>query len=237
MGATAAGQLLSASPVSAARSNTLRLLVVTGGHSLDRSFFSLFEAQPGWKWQHREHAPKSTATVYRQPLAAEFDAVVLYDMPKQIAQEEQQNFLALFDQGVGVVFLHHALCALQDWPRYNEINGMRLKEKMDDGGLPKFIYKHDVHFDLQKVDAAHPVLEGVPSFRVFDETYGHVYYHENLQPLLVTAHPTSMSIVAWARRYRNSKVVAIQPGHGPQIFGNPHYRRLVANAVNWVAKA
>jgi type 1 glutamine amidotransferase len=44
-----------------------------------------------------------------------------------------------------------------------------------------------------------------------------------------------MPIVVWSRTYRLSRVVMIQPGHGPQIFAIPHFRRLVANAIGWVA--
>lgn len=209
----------------------IRLMVITGGHALNAAFFGLFEG----KWQHREHAPKSTATAYSQPIN-EVDAVVLYDMPKQITDAEKANFLALFERGVGVVFLHHALCALQDWPAYDEITGVRLREKTPGGALPKFIYQHDVDFDLQRVDMKHPVLDGVTSFRVHDETYGNMFYHPGLQPLLVTSQPGSMPVVAWTRQVKASRTVSIQPGHGPEIFKEPNYRRLVANAIRWVAK-
>jgi len=29
--------------------------------------------------------------------------------------------------------------------------------------------------------------------------------------------------------------VYVQPGDGPAAYGNPHYRRLLGNAINWVA--
>jgi uncharacterized protein len=32
-----------------------------------------------------------------------------------------------------------------------------------------------------------------------------------------------------------SPVAYLQPGHGPTAFGNPNYRRLVANAIRWAA--
>jgi uncharacterized protein len=76
----------------------------------------------------------------------------------------------------------------------------------------------------------------VPSFSVFDETYGRMYYHPDIQPLMVTNHATSIPVLVWTRSYKNSRLVMIQPGHGPQIFGSQDFRRLIANSVQWVAR-
>lgn len=214
----------------------LRLMVVTGGHSFDPKFWTLFEGRPGWKLEKREHqAPAVGCSAYDQPFASTVDAMLLYDMPKEITEVQQRHFLDLFDRGVGVVVLHHALVALQNWPVFNETTGIRSNEKGDGGLLPKFIYQHDVEFELQRVDTRHPVLDGVPSFQVLDETYGRSFFHTDIQPLLVTNHPTSSPIVAWSRTYRKSRLVMIQPGHGPGIFADANYRRLIGNAVAWVA--
>ncbi|MBL8175001.1 MAG: ThuA domain-containing protein [Bryobacterales bacterium] len=211
-----------------------RLLVVTGGHTFDKRFFDLFSNHPEWKWEHREHAPRSSSTVYAQPVAKDFDVVVLYDMPKKITEQEEHNFLDLFRQGKGVVVLHHALCSYQNWDTYNQITGYRMRDKPD-GALPAFTFVHDVHFPLQRLAAQHPVLQDVPDFDVFDETYGRVFLEGGSQPLMVTNNATSMPVVVWTRTFMLSRLVMIQPGHGPQIFANPHYRRLLSNAVRWVA--
>jgi uncharacterized protein len=213
----------------------LRLLVVTGGHEFDASFWAIFKDRPEWKMEPRAHEPADTCTVYDRPIAQDFDAVLLYDMPRNITPAQQQNFLAIFDRGVGVVVLHHALAGLQQWPTFEEIIGLRMREK-GEGGLPPYTYQHDVNFDLQRVEVKHPVLEGVPSFSVLDETYGRMYYHPDIQPLMVTNHATSIPVVVWSRRYKDSRLVMIQPGHGPQIFGIPHFQRLIANSIGWVSR-
>jgi type 1 glutamine amidotransferase len=223
-----------AAAMAAETGSPARILVVTGGHGFDKKFFTLFDGRPEWKWEHREHKPKSTSTVYAEPIARDFDVVVLYDMPQQISSVEERHFLELFDRGKGVVVLHHALCSYRQWPAYHDITGYRMSDR-GEGSLPAFTYLHDTHFDLQRVDTPHPVLEGVPSFKVFDETYGRVFLDGGSQPLMVTNTATSMPIVVWSRTYRLSRVVMIQPGHGPQIFAIPHFRRLVANAIGWVA--
>ncbi|MGH9632122.1 MAG: ThuA domain-containing protein [Bryobacteraceae bacterium] len=226
---------LAASATAATGTSSLRLLIVTGGHEFDPGFWDIFNSWPEWKTERRAHQPATTCTAYDNPIEPEFEAVLLYDMPKSITEPQQRNFLALFERGTGVVVLHHALAGLQQWSTFEEIIGLRMREK-GEGGLPPFTYKHDVSFELQRVDIKHPVLDGVPSFEIFDETYGRMYYHPDIQPLMVTNHPTSISIVVWTRTYRKSRVVMIQPGHGPQIFANPHFRRLIGNSVSWAAR-
>ncbi len=213
----------------------VRLLVVTGGHEFDAVFWALFKDRPEWKMEARAHDPADTCTVYDHPIAPDFDAVLLYDMPRTITGSQQRNFLALFERGVGVVVLHHALAGLQQWTTFEEITGLRMREK-GEGGLPPYTYQHNVNFDLQRVDVRHPVIEGVPSFSIQDETYGRMYYHLDIQPLMVTNHPSSIPVVVWARTYKNSRLAMIQPGHGPQIFASAHFRRLVANSIGWVSR-
>ena len=227
--------LAAASATLAGGASSVRLLVVTGGHEFHESFWDMFKDRMEWKMEHHTHEPADTCSVYDRPIARDFDVVLLYDMPRNITETQQQHFLALFERGVGVVILHHALAALQQWDTFDQITGLRMREK-GEGGLPPYTYKHDVDFELQRVDIKHPVLAGVPSFSVFDETYGRVYYHPDIQPLMVTNHPTSIPVVDWTRTYKNSRLVMIQPGHGLGVFGNQEFRRLVANSIQWVAR-
>jgi len=194
-----------------------------------RATGTVFQNRPEWKWDYREHAPKSTSTAYAEPFAHLYDAVLLYDMPQTINAAEQRNFLELFGRGVGVVALHHALCSYQDWDLYAEIIGVRLRAS-------DFTYLHEVDFGLQRVEVNHSVLDGVTAFQVHDETYGRMVYMGGNQPLMVTSHPTSMPVVVWTRQYKSSRVVMIQPGHGPQVFKEANFQRLLGNAVRWAAR-
>jgi uncharacterized protein len=168
--------LLAAASARLARgASSVRLLVVTGGHEFHTSFWDILKNRMEWKMEQRTHEPADTCSVYDRPIAPDFDVVLLYDMPRNITETQQRHFLALFERGVGVVILHHALAALQQWGKFDEITGRRMRKK-GEGGLPPYTYKHDVDFELQRVDIKHPVLAGIPSFSVFDETYGRKYY-------------------------------------------------------------
>ena len=48
-------------------------------------------------------------------------------------------------------------------------------------------------------------------------------------------HPPGSNLVGWAKNAINSRVVYLQPGDGPAAYDSPDYRRLVENAIRWVA--
>jgi len=125
---------VAASAKAATGASPLNLLVVTGGHKFDASFWDIFKSRPEWKIEKRDHEPPATCTAYDRPTNCE--ALLLYDMPKSITEPQQQNFLALFERGVGVVILHHALAGLQHWSEFEEITGLRMREKARAGSHP-----------------------------------------------------------------------------------------------------
>jgi trehalose utilization protein len=47
-------------------------------------------------------------------------------------------------------------------------------------------------------------------------------------------HPPGSNLIGWTKRAINSPLVYLQPGDGPPTYANPHYRRLVENAIRWV---
>src|SRR6185369_1303282 len=94
----------------------LKVLVVTGGHGFEQEpFFKIFKDNPDITFTHAEHA-KANATVYERGDLSSYDVVVLYDMPKNITEEQKAKFLSLFDKGTGLVVLHHALVSYSAWP-------------------------------------------------------------------------------------------------------------------------
>lgn len=49
------------------------------------------------------------------------------------------------------------------------------------------------------------------------------------------AHEDGDKVIVWARRARNSPVVASEAGDGPPAYSNPGFRRMLGNAIQWVA--
>lgn len=178
--------------------------------------------------------------------------------------ELRAGLRALLDQGTGVVALHHALAGWPSWDEYHEWLGGRFlyrhgpvrgSEALDSG------YRHDVTYRIDLV-ADHPVTEGLPTaFDITDELYLCQIFEEDVHPLLRSSaaftrehfysaahavdgrmfsndgwdHPTGSNLIGWAKQARNARLVYLQPGDGPSAYDNPHYRKLVENAIRWVA--
>ena len=177
----------------------------------------------------------------------------------------QKNFHNLIEQGHGFVFLHHAIAGWQDWEFYAELMGgrflytprnLRGKPCMDSG------YRHDVTHEIS-VLTDHPVTQGVPpSFEMVDELYLYEVFEDDVIPLLKSDyefqaenfysaaraacdgklydnegwdHPPASALVGWAREVGKSRIVYLQAGDGPSAYANPHYRKLIENAINWVS--
>src|SRR6185369_2979040 len=95
-------------PLKAAEAGKTKVLLITGGHSFEREpFFKVFSENPNISFTHAEHS-KGTADAFDRADLFNYDAVVLYDMPKEITDTEKKHFVELFNKGIGLVVLHHA---------------------------------------------------------------------------------------------------------------------------------
>ena len=48
-------------------------------------------------------------------------------------------------------------------------------------------------------------------------------------------HADGSNLIGWARTHGSSRIVYLQCGDDPVAYANEHYRRLIANAIDWVA--
>ena len=183
------------------------------------------------------------------------------------APEFRAGFLALLDRGVGVVALHHAIAGWPAWSEYAELLGGRFLYKPGivrgrqcaDSG-----YRHDVVHRVTLTDPTHPIVAGLPkSFELTDEVYLFEVFEDDVQPLLRSdhrfsrdgfysaslavsgrmfsnegwTHDDASNLVGWTKRARRSPLAYLQPGDGPAAYDCPNYRRLIENAIRWVASA
>ncbi len=169
-----------------------------------------------------------------------YDVIVFYNMNQQLDEKEVKNFLDYLKDGKKMIFLHNAVSAFPKWEEFPRVLGA--KYFLEDNTVwegriyPRSGYKHDVRVSIKVADKSHPVTEGVEDFEEVDEVYRDYWISSGVKPLLVTDHPDSEKLLAWVNKYLNGEVLFIQPGHGPQIFSNPNYRKLIHNAVVWASK-
>lgn len=172
------------------------------------------------------------------------------------------GFKALLAEGKGIVALHHALAGWAAWPAYAEALGGAFLYKADEL-RPSSGYAEPCDYRVRRVAEDHPVLSGMPeSFSLHDELYLHELFAKKVTPLLhVTGGPARDAfqsaewavrriapgecepwrppaggdLIGWTKAADRSPLVYLQPGDGPQTYANEHYRRLLSNALRWVA--
>lgn len=150
------------------------------------------------------------------------------------------------------------------WDRYDEWLGGRFlyhPGEVRGGAWPDSGYVHDITYEAEGL-AEHPVTQGLPSrFAMCDELYLCPVFLDGATPLLRSTapftrdhfwsadlavqghlhdregwqHPPGSDVIGWAKQAEASRLVYLQPGDGPSAYANPHYRRLVENAIRWVA--
>ncbi len=216
---TVAGTAFAGSPV--------KVLIVTGGHDHEPSFYALFDDE---RFAARvDPHPSAFTNDFRQST----DVLVLYDMVPDMREEQKRNnLLAFVEAGKGIVVLHHAIGDHNAWRWwYEDVVGGRYLFKAE-GSAPASTFKHDERIGV-KVTRQHPVTDGLTGFTIEDETYKGMWISPKVQVLLTTDNPTSDGPLAWLGLHPKARVVYVQLGHGRSAYRDPNFQRLVRNAIFW----
>jgi type 1 glutamine amidotransferase len=222
--AQAPGPVFRASP---RRADALKVLLVTGGHDHDVSFYSVLGGHDDLDVNVDPYP-----NAFQNDIRKSTDVLVLYDMPSELLEKQQLNLRAFVEAGKGVVALHHAIAGRTTWKWwYEEVIGGRYLTQADEGQTASS-YLHDVDL-MVRPRGAHAITAGIGPFRIWDETYKGLWISPKVQVLLETDHPTSDGPVAWIGPIRPARVVYIQLGHGRDAHLNSAYRKLVRNAILW----
>jgi uncharacterized protein len=216
----------------------IRVLVITGGHDYEvPQFNAMFDSIPDIVTTNMTYP--EVAAELQPALADKFDVVVFYDMwVAGITPPQQEAFVELLDRGIGVVALHHTLAAHKDWPEYEKIIGGKyhVEDRQVEGKVvPHSTYDHDQDIKVEIAAQDHPITRGLHDFEIRDETYAGYDSDPQATVLLTTEHPKSDRELAWAKTYRNSRVVYIQLGHDHFAYEHPTYRQLIARSLRWTA--
>jgi len=233
---------LIASPAQADDSNgkagkPIRVLLTYGGHGFEQKpFYAMWDSLPGIQYT-KAQLPQS-ADLLKPGLEKQYDVLVMYDMIKGFTPQQRQNFVDLLKTGIGVVSLHHNLCAHEDWPEYRSIIGGRYFQKpetIDGKEYPPSHYLHDQHMEVEIADREHPITQGLSDFHMDDETYWGFYVSPESHVLLTVDHPKCDHNVAWVTHSGSSRVFYLMFGHGPSAWKNPNYQKLLVRGIRWTA--
>jgi type 1 glutamine amidotransferase len=93
------------------KTDSARVLVVTGGHGYPAAFYSLFEGWNDIAWSH-----VSTQKEAFQPgLKDRYDVIVLHDMHHDVGEPERASLRAFIEDGKVVVSIHHSIVDYTKW--------------------------------------------------------------------------------------------------------------------------
>ncbi|MCX5685475.1 MAG: ThuA domain-containing protein [Planctomycetota bacterium] len=222
----------------AAPAKKVNILLITGGHAFDqKQFFAMFDAFPGIAYKHVEE--KVGGEAFENIDDFKYDVIVIYNFNRKISDKQAANFIKLLDKGVGLVVLHHAIAAYNDWPEYRKILGARyyLKDETDaDGTVHKrCLWKHDVDLKEHVSDPKSPVAAGVTDFEIHDESYKGYTVDPQVKVFLTTDEPTSNKEIGWTNTYRKANVCYLELGHDAKAYENKKLQTLYTQAIKWAA--
>ncbi len=215
-------------------SGSIRLAVVTGGHPFDvPNFYRLFRELPGVDAypQHLEHFASSP-----QAVRDAYDAILFYGMDQGVPEEAGRRATGnpkaaiqrVVAQRQGIVVLHHALLAWEEWEFWDQLTGFDNRN---------FRYKEGLRLKIAVADGQHPVTQGVDGFEIVDEGYVlHGKYDGQGTVLLTADHEDAMQQVAWAREQGKSRVLCLALGHDQQAWASAGFREILRRGISWAAK-
>jgi len=218
----------------------LQVLVVTGQHGYDKpAFNAMMQKFEGIQCTIKEMGANPGA-LFEDISSFSYDVIALYNFNQSMSDRQKTNFLKLFDQGVGLVAMHHSIAGFPDWVEYEKLIGATyvLKEQDRDGKhYARPTWKHDEKMNIKVEDKEHPITKGVDDYTALDETYKGWIYHAGNHLLLSTDNEISNPQIAWTVPHPEARVFFIQLGHDKHSFENENFLRLIRQGIEWAAGA
>lgn len=218
-----------------AKKQTANVLIVTG---ID---------YPGHKW-------KLTAPVLAKAIAADerlkvtvtekpgdlandnlddYDVIVLHFMDWEVPDPgpaARANLKRVIAGGKGLVLVHFACGAFQEWPQFVELAGRVWDPKLRG---------HDPRgkFTVKITNPQHPAMKGIEDFETVDELYTCLTGQTDIKILAEARSKVDGKNypMAFVLDYGKGRVLHSVLGHDVQAFASPDVKRLFRNACAWAA--
>ena len=169
---------------------------------------------------------------------ASYDVLVMADTVAEITPEQQAAFLALLNQGIGVVSLSHNLVAPEKWPLWREIVGgqfLHTSEMIAGKPYAASVSEQDLWLKIGIPEAKHPITRGIEPFYILDEGYTKSYHGPDIQVVLTTESAGSDHEIGWTKWYGKSPVFHLQLGHDSHAWTHPLYKKVLLQSMRWAS--
>lgn len=157
---------------------------------------------------------------------ADVDVVVVYTTGGSLTDKQAEGLLNFVKGGRGFVGVHSAADSFHNCPAY---------ERMVGGVF--LTHPPTLPHTFRVCNSAHPCVQGVAAeFNMPEELYM-LDYIGRFDPLLEVEFNSFKLPAAWVKPYGCGRVFYSALGHGQEQTENPHFQRMVVNAVRWSAEA
>jgi type 1 glutamine amidotransferase len=223
-------------PASGVKVRQARVLVLTGNE------------HPAHAWKETApllakflaEDPRLATTISENPefvgsvkLHTYYDVVVLNYMNWQSPGPSQSalvNFKKYVERGNGLVLVHFACGAFQDWPEFPAMAGRVWDPKLRG---------HDPYgkFTVDIVEGNNPITRGLKSFETIDELYTCLTGDKEIEVLATAKSKVDGKEypIAFVNRYGTGRVFHCVLGHDVQALSNPSVQELYRRGTAWAA--
>ena len=212
-----------------------RVLLVTG---IDYPGHHWRETAPALK-QVLEKDPRLKVQIVEDPNAlaspklSEWDVVIIHFMnwekpaPGEAARENLRKFV---QSGKGMMLIHFACGAWQDWPEFRQLAGRVYDPKLR---------PHDPHgaFRVDIADPQHPIMKGLAPFETTDELYTCLTGDAPIQVVASARSKVDAKDypMAFVLDYGKGRVFHTVLGHDVQAITNSGVPELLRRGCAWTA--
>jgi uncharacterized protein len=166
------------------------------------------------------------------PVVADYDVILLHLKnyePLVRAAQVRENLVKLVKQGKGLVLIHFACGAFEDWPEFADLAGKVWDRKTT----------HDPRgpFQVDIVVKDHPITRGMANFKADDELYFCLTGQRPVE-VLATAHSKVLKKdcpMAFVFSYGKGRVFHTPLGHDVRAIEMPGVVTLLQRGCLWAA--
>lgn len=145
-----------------------------------------------------------------------------------ISKEQLEGLTTVVREGVGIAGLHGGMGdAFRDMPEYQfMVGGQWVAHPGNDG----------VTYDVNIVDDAHEITQGLAAFTVTSEQY-YMHVDPAIHVLATTSFGDVVMPVAWTKMWGQGRVFYGSLGHSADIVRMEPVSKLMQQGMVWAAKA
>ncbi|WP_340102543.1 PVC-type heme-binding CxxCH protein [Rhodohalobacter sp. 8-1] len=152
-----------------------------------------------------------------------YDALMIYGNRTGLPKQQETDLLTYVNNGGGIIAIHSASASFNDSDAFVNLIGGAFKAH----GSGTFSVEHQ--------NPNHPVLQGVPEFESWDETYVHMKHNPDKEVLSVRVEGDHEEPWTWVRNQGDGRVFYTAWGHDERTWQKEGFKKLIERATRWTS--